>query len=97
MSTVTNGSSLAISLISRSIEGSVEISSASNTEPGPTPKLSKLADFAVTTISSILFELKVKETPASLPNLVKILVFVLDRPDLVTVILNGPPNLSPLE
>jgi len=31
------------------------------------------------------------------PNLVKILVFVLDRPDLVTVILNGPPNLSPLE
>mgnify|MGYP006266084927 CR=1 FL=1 len=75
----------------------MEISSALNTEPGPTPKLSKLVDFAVTTISSILLELKVKETPASLPNSVKIFVFVLERSDFVTVILNGPPNLSPLE
>ena len=97
MLTVTKGSSLAISLISRSIEGNVEISSASKVEPGPTPRPLKSTACAVTTISSTPDDPRVNDRFASLPSLVKTLLFVDICPDFVTVILNGPPNLKPLE
>ena len=83
--------------MSRSIEGNVDISSASKVEPGPTPKPLKSKAWAVTTISSTPDEPSVNDKFASLPNLVKILFFIEVCPDLVTVILNGPPNLKPLE
>ena len=97
LSTVTNGSSLAISFISRSIEGNVEISSESKVDPGPTPRPLKSEAFAVTTISSTLVDPSENDTFDSLPSLVNILLLTDDCPDFVTVTLKGPPNLRPLE